>query len=141
MSGVRAGAGSLRGDGSTADVTICNLYLQIVSCAICAIFENWVIVERLKAHLNRGDEPRRFFWRDNVGQEIDLIEESAGRLRAWECKSGMIFVPEWTSGLEKFGHLAGQRAGRSHLVYGGDESLSRQGIDVVSWRDAGNRRR
>ena len=102
-----------------------------------AIFENWVVVELLKAHLNRGEDPRLFFWRDNVGQEIDVLREHGGRLRAWECKSGMTFVSEWTTGLVKWSRLAGPKAGTLHLVYGGDESFTRQGIRVISWRDVG----
>lgn len=105
-----------------------------------AIFENWVVVERLKSQLNRGDEPRLSFWRDNVGQEIDLVEGRGGKLHPWECKSGMTFVPEWTTGLSKFVRLAGRKAGRPRLVYGGDESATRHGIDVISWRIVGTRR-
>ena len=100
-----------------------------------AIFENWVVVEFLKAHLNRGEESRLFFWRDNVGQEIDVLREHGARLRAWECKSGMTFVPEWTAGLAKWSRLAGPKAGALHLVYGGDESFTRQGVRVMTWRD------
>lgn len=105
-----------------------------------AIFENGVVVELLKACLNRGEEPRLFFWRDSVGHEIDVLRESGSRLHAWECKSGMTFVPEWGAGLVRWDQLAGRKAGTLHLVYGGDESFTRQGIRVVSWRDVGVKR-
>lgn len=104
-----------------------------------AIFENWVIVERMKAHLNRGEEARFFFWRDNVGQEVDLLHERGGRLDAWECKSGMTVASDWTAGLAKWRQLAGSKAGRLHVVYGGDDSYRRQSVDVISWKDAGRR--
>ena len=94
-------------------------------------------MELLKACLNRGEEPRLFFWRDNVGHEIDVLRERGTRLHAWECKSGMTLVPEWAAGLTNWGHLAGKKAGTLHLVSGGDESFTRNGICVVSWRDAG----
>ncbi|MGH9383064.1 MAG: ATP-binding protein [Vicinamibacterales bacterium] len=103
-----------------------------------AIFENWVVVELMKAHLNQGEEPRLFFWRDNVGQEIDVLRAHGARLRAWECKAGMTFVSDWTAGLAKWSRLAGAKAGPLHLVYGGDESFTRQGVRVMSWRDVGS---
>jgi hypothetical protein len=43
------------------------------------------VVELLKAGLNRGEEPRLFFWRDNVGHEVDVVRESGARLLAWEA--------------------------------------------------------
>ena len=104
-----------------------------------AIFENWTVVELLKARLNRGLEPRLFFWRDNVGHEIDVLREAGARFHAWECKSGMTFVAEWTAGLTYWGRLAGKKAGTLHLVYGGDDSFVRQDVHAISWRDVGLR--
>ena len=43
-----------------------------------ALFETYVVVELLKAELNRGREPRLFFWRDHRGREIDVILERGG---------------------------------------------------------------
>ena len=100
-------------------------------------FENWVVVELSKARLNLGEEARLSFWRDNVGQEIDVVREHGDRLDAWECKSGMTYVPEWTAALEKWRDLAGRKAGVLHLAYGGRESFTRGGIAVTSWTDIG----
>lgn len=102
-----------------------------------AVFENWVCTELLKASLNQGQEPRLFFWRDNVGHEVDLLREVGARLHAWECKSGMTYVPEWSQGLEYWKALAESKAGNLHVVYGGDETFTRKGIKVVSWQDVG----
>jgi predicted AAA+ superfamily ATPase len=102
-----------------------------------AVFENWVCVELLKACLNRGQEPGLFFWRDNVGHEVDFLRDAAARLHAWECKSGRTYVPEWAHELEYWRRLAGSKAGDLYIVYGGDESFTRKGIQIVSWQDAG----
>ena len=91
----------------------------------------------LKARLNRGEEPRLFFWRDSAGHEVDILRDAGARLHTWDCKSGMTLVPEWIQGLEYWRTLAGAKAGDLHLVHGGDESFSRRGIRVVSWRDVG----
>jgi predicted AAA+ superfamily ATPase len=102
-----------------------------------AVFENWICTELLKARANQGRESHLFFWRDNVGHEVDLLREAGTRLDAWECKSGMTYVPEWSQGLTYWKALAARKAGTLHVVYGGDESFTRQGIRVVSWQDAG----
>ena len=53
-----------------------------------ALFENAVILERMKRSFNAGSIPRFFFWRDHRGREIDLIEERAHGIEATEIKSG-----------------------------------------------------
>lgn len=53
-----------------------------------ALWENFVIAERLKrlGHEGRRAEIRPHFWRTTQQQEIDYVEEQAGRLSAWEIK-------------------------------------------------------
>lgn len=51
-----------------------------------ALWENFVLVERLKK--NQADEKytRSYYWRSRDRQEVDLVEESGGNLVAFECK-------------------------------------------------------
>ena len=50
------------------------------------LFENWFIMEKIKA-ASIFDQPANFyFWRTYDQQEIDLIEESAGKLYGYEVK-------------------------------------------------------
>ncbi len=51
-----------------------------------ALWENYLITERMKYHLNRGDSVASYFWRTYDRQEIDLVEETGGRLFAYEAK-------------------------------------------------------
>lgn len=51
-----------------------------------ALWENFFIVERLKYNQRTGRNPNKYFWRTHTGQEIDYIEESGGKLLAFECK-------------------------------------------------------
>ena len=50
------------------------------------IWENWFVAERRKRVLVDSSETRMFFWRTAQGQEVDLLEESAGSLKAYELK-------------------------------------------------------
>lgn len=52
-----------------------------------ALWENFVIIERLKWHRYRQDETQLYFWRDRNKSEVDLLEvDEDGSLHAFECK-------------------------------------------------------
>ena len=51
------------------------------------LWENYLIVERLKNNINTPFPPRRFFWRTTDQKEIDYLEETSESLSAWEFKS------------------------------------------------------
>ncbi len=55
------------------------------------IWENYLIMERVKLNFNRQFPSRQFFWRTMAPQshEIDYVEEANGKLKAWEIKSDM----------------------------------------------------
>ena len=51
-----------------------------------ALWENYVLAERMKYNLYTGRHARSYFWRTYDRQEIDLVEDHAGRLTAAEMK-------------------------------------------------------
>ena len=51
-----------------------------------ALFENFFMAERVKYLRYHGMEVDQYFWRTAQQQEIDLIEEEGGRMRAFEIK-------------------------------------------------------
>ncbi|HOZ30167.1 MAG: ATP-binding protein [Bacteroidales bacterium] len=51
-----------------------------------ALWESFLISERIKFRSNRREPANFYFWRTYSGQEIDLIEEFNGELTAFECK-------------------------------------------------------
>lgn len=53
-----------------------------------ALWESYMISERMKLNDNRHDTSMYYFWRTYNGQEIDLIEERKGELKAFEFKWG-----------------------------------------------------
>jgi len=53
---------------------------------IGALWENYVISERIKLNAYRGFYGRSYFWRTTQQQEIDYIEEVDGKLTAFEFK-------------------------------------------------------
>jgi len=53
---------------------------------IGALFENFLVSERMKANHYANHYVNPYFWRTHQQQEVDLIEESGGKLYAWEFK-------------------------------------------------------
>lgn len=51
-----------------------------------ALFENFMISERIKRNANLGLRSNMYFWRTHQQKEIDYIEEDGGKLRAFEFK-------------------------------------------------------
>ena len=53
-----------------------------------ALWENYLITERIKRQNNNSIFSKHYFWRTYNGQEIDLIEETNGHIEAFEFKWG-----------------------------------------------------
>lgn len=51
-----------------------------------ALWENLMVSERVKRNAYAGSFANLFFWRTHEQQEIDLVEEQDGQLRAYEFK-------------------------------------------------------
>jgi len=51
-----------------------------------ALFENFIVMERLKANFYKNRPASVYFWRTYDGQEIDLVEEREGKLFGFEIK-------------------------------------------------------
>jgi len=51
-----------------------------------ALWENFLVSERMKANLYGGKYVKSYFWRTTSQQEIDLIEEAGGHLEVFEFK-------------------------------------------------------
>lgn len=103
---------------------------------IGGIFENFVIGELLKAHTNRGQNPRAYFWRDRRGNEVDLLFDRADVRTAIEIKAGRTIASDFFSGLNYYGALDEHcPPDRRFLVYGGQERHNRSVAHVLGWRD------
>jgi len=53
---------------------------------IGALWENYIVTERLKSNLCRGRNVQSYFWRTYDRKEIDLVEDVGGVLQAFEIK-------------------------------------------------------
>lgn len=53
-----------------------------------ALWENFVISERLKYNENNSSDKNIYFWRTREGREIDYLEDSGGKISSFEIKWG-----------------------------------------------------
>lgn len=100
-----------------------------------ALFETLIVNELLKVRYHSGLRSNLYFWRDNVGNEIDLLLEQSNGLLGVEIKSGQTLTADYFTALRKWSGLAGAEAAALHLVFAGDESYERDGVQIHSWRD------
>ena len=102
-----------------------------------ALFETLVVNELLKNRMNAGLHEPLYFWRDNIGTEVDVILERAGAIAAIEIKSGFTVSSDAFSNLNKWGKYAAGQGGDAEvhraLVYGGVSRYARDGVDVMPW--------
>ena len=99
-----------------------------------ALFETFVIGEFIKQRHNAGQPAELYFWRDNVGHEIDLLFETGSRLQPVEIKSGMTFSYSWLDAAKRWKAFAGDTALDPWVIHGGDRSFECEGGHVFSWR-------
>ncbi|HRW11038.1 MAG TPA: DUF4143 domain-containing protein, partial [Caldilineaceae bacterium] len=52
------------------------------------LWENFLMIERIKTHEYAGRMVNRYFWRTYDQKELDLIEERQGQLHGFEFKWG-----------------------------------------------------
>lgn len=100
-----------------------------------ALFESWVVSELYKKRLNSGLPIDLFFWRDNTGNEVDLIVENEKGLQPIEIKSGSTYASDWSQGLKKWQFLAQNSSLEPTILYGGESNFEREGLKVWGWRD------
>jgi len=65
-----------------------------------SLFENMVVVDALKQRLHSGSDPNLYFWRDNNGNEVDLIWDRNRQLVPIEIKSSMTWHQDFPSRLK-----------------------------------------
>lgn len=102
-----------------------------------ALFENLCVTEFIKHLRHTGAAGTPYFWRDNIGNEVDLLIERAGTLQPVEFKSGATFQPDWLRSLHTWQrHAAAARQAEPLLICGAPGNQRLQGVGVAHWRDA-----
>ena len=98
------------------------------------LFENWMIMELIKAQCHAGQKPSVCFLRDRQGHELDAVIETAPEsLMGVEIKSGATVASDHFSGLDYWREQLQPKALQPWLVYGGETEQNRQRGHVLPW--------
>jgi predicted AAA+ superfamily ATPase len=100
-----------------------------------SLFENLVINEFIKSLLHRGEEPQISFWRDKIGNELDLIYRMGNREFAFEIKSGQTFSADYFKGINYWKKYSKADPENCFVVYAGEKSLKTSNGRVFAWEE------
>lgn len=87
------------------------------------LFENFIILEKLKSTWNFKTHENYYFWRDSSGNEVDLLIEDGAKLLAVEIKSSQTIHPDFFKNMQHFSKVKPDVI--PFLVYGGKEYQKR----------------
>lgn len=99
-----------------------------------AMFENLVVVEALKARLNRGMTSNLHFFRDSHGNEIDLLFKHGAALCGIEIKAASTWHPSFRQSLDRFAanlHPLPRKA----VIYNGSAFESSDALSALRLED------
>lgn len=99
------------------------------------LFENLIVVDFLKNRFNKAKTNNAYFWRDNNGNELDLIIENGTIATPVEIKSGQTITEDYFKGLNFWKKIT-NNLDLGYVVYGGNINQSRSNnIKIVSYKD------
>ncbi len=87
-----------------------------------------------KRRFNRGESPEFYFWRDNTGNEIDVVFEDKGTLNFTEIKSGKTIQKDFSDGLKKVASFSKEKNLKSSVIYAGDFETKTEEVSFLSWK-------
>ena len=98
-----------------------------------AIFENMVVCEFLKERYNHARKNNLSFYRDR-SQEVDVIQEDAKGVQAYEIKSAERFHPDFNKALKYLQSLLGSELTSSQVIYAGREQLPLPFCGLINYK-------
>ncbi|MEW5814849.1 MAG: ATP-binding protein [Spirochaetota bacterium] len=101
---------------------------------IGSLFENMVVIEAVKSRLNKGLDHNLFFFRDNHGNEVDLLFKKRHKLIPIEIKAAMTFHDTFYKGIKFFQRLT-ELADKGYIIFAGDLTFENNSISVINFRD------
>lgn len=83
------------------------------------IFENLVVSEMMKNIYNSARRPNLYFYRENSGREVDILDETSVGLSIYEVKAASTYRKEFMKNMEYLNTLLPDKITARHLIYDG----------------------
>ncbi len=77
--------------------------------------------------------PQFYFFRDNNGNEVDLIIEDGQSVHAIEIKYGKTINDDFFRGLTIWSKISNAPSSSCYIVYGGDTKSNYRGVNTIPW--------
>jgi predicted AAA+ superfamily ATPase len=97
------------------------------------IFENFVVMELLKSRYNLAQRSDLYFYRDQAGNEVDVIIDLGNQLIPVEVKSSRTATPDFLKIMHRFQELFPQEVRRGLVIYDGTEEPAVDTFAFVNW--------
>jgi uncharacterized protein len=102
-----------------------------------SLFENYVIGELVKDRFNKNIPFDLYFWRDNTGNEMDVVIDKGTHLYPIEIKAGKTITTDYFKNFEFWKKTTGSEEGT--VIYAGDMPQKRSnGMTVIPWNTLQN---
>lgn len=102
------------------------------------IFENFIISEIIKKTLNSGRNIEHYFWRDQKGHEIDIVEDRSSDLFPIEIKLSSTFNSSFIKNIEYLNKLQNKEIKKNEIIgkviYTGDLENIFKNIKIQNWK-------
>lgn len=99
-----------------------------------ALFETMVVSEVLKQRWNKGLDDNLYFYRDQKGNEVDMVIEEGSSLRLIELKSSKTFNSSFLKGFSRFPREQYDITLES-IIYSGTQTGPYKGIQLCNWKE------
>jgi uncharacterized protein len=100
-----------------------------------ALFETFVVSEFLKSRFNRVKTNNLYYFRDNTGNEIDLILDYGDKQIPIEIKSGETITDEYFKNLNYYKKLGSKYVDKMYLIYAGNKKYIENDCLIRNYKD------
>lgn len=100
------------------------------------VYENYIISETIKKYRNRNTEPNLYYYRDNNGLEVDLLDMTdVDNVSLTEIKSGETFREEFIRGVNRLDTILPINVANKQVVMRVKNSYSVGEVQVLTTQD------
>ncbi len=97
-----------------------------------SLFENFIVADFYKRSYNAGINPEFYFYRDNSGLEIDLIEDHPEGPNLYEIKMGSTYTSDFSKNINSY-IKNNNTVQKKSIIYSGDGDKMVNSIQLVAY--------